>query len=868
MTYPTALPVHPDNIPDELKHKDQWCVWKYEKTKGNKWTKIPYQAKAGLQGTAVKAKSNDATTWSSYNDALAAYRLEPVVDAMPYDKMGFSGIGFFLSPDNDLMGVDLDNVLEDERIINDDARTIVEALGSYTEISPSGKGLRIFVSGAKPGKRSRKAWLEIYDGTGARYLTVTGQVYHNAPIRQCQTEIEEIYKRYLNKLSDTQPDKQPTQPRVSSSHNLNDSELLVKMFSSAKGADIKALYDGITSGYSSSSEADLALTNRLAWWCDYDPVSIDSLFRQSALYRPKWDERHSGDGATYGELTILKACDGKARGDGYDTKSKKTKTPLTTSIKETEGEDAEDADPDTIVVNGRHLHEITDQCLEVLQRHNAPPKIFTRGNMPVRIYNGGIQPFDTVSLRGYLDRTATFVKRVVQGGVEIDFPARPPSDVPPDILRLSSLPFPELDGISNVPIVRGDGSILSTNGYDQETQLLLELTGLDSLDTHMPTSKAVNLFRDLFIDFPFADAEAGFAHAIALILQSFLRLLIAGPTPLYLVDAPTRGSGKGLLVDVIVRIITGMPAPVMALPRDNDELEKRITSKLLTAPSFVFFDNVLKLESTALAAALTSEIWNGRLLGKSEMLCLPNTASWVATGNNVDLSDEIARRCIPIRLDPGIARPEHRTGFRHPNIKRYALEQRSQFVSAALSMIQAWINEGMPRATDTLGTFESWAEIIGGVCSVCGVSGFLSSRERLYDDADATTQDWTHVTRIWFEHHAEHPISAGDLFTILKQSQLLLELWAGRNDISAQQRVGHALRQKRDRVFGEYQILATGLDSRSKNNTYRLRWCQKKTPETPETPVASPSSAVFTGVSGVSQPYQQEQKNNDEAVEL
>lgn len=328
MKPPQRLKVNTETIPQELKEKAQWCVWcDLLDDKRGEYTKVPMQARAILQGGNTKAKSNDPKTWATFDEAVKAYNLHPVVNDMPKDMVGLSGIGFFLSRDDNLIGVDLDKVLQDERITDEDALGIVTTLDSYTEISPSGKGLRIFIQGKKPGPRCRKGFLEIYDGSSPRFLTITGQVYSDKPIEEKQKELEDIYNRFLHKPKD---DHKQHQRGVSSVSNHTDSELLEKMFSSKKkGAKIKALFQGETSGYASSSEADQALTNHLAWWCDYDFARIDSLFRQSALYRAKWDERRGEE--TYGEMTITTACNGKVRGEGYQEK-KKAK-PFTTKTK-------------------------------------------------------------------------------------------------------------------------------------------------------------------------------------------------------------------------------------------------------------------------------------------------------------------------------------------------------------------------------------------------------------------------------------------------------------------------------------------------------------------------------------------------------
>ena len=112
---------------------------------------------------------------------------------------------------------------------------------------------------------------------------------------------------------------------------------------------------------------------------------------------------------------------------------------------------------------------------------------------------------------------------------------------------------------------------------------------------------------------------------------------------------------------------------------------------------------------------LTTTQWRGRRLGKSEIVEVPNDATWVATGNNVELSDELARRTVPIRLDPGVERPEQRTGFAHPELLSWVRAHRATLVSACLSIIQAWIHAGCPDGNATPGSYESWARIMGGV---------------------------------------------------------------------------------------------------------------------------------------------------------
>ena len=246
-----------------------------------------------------------------------------------------------------------------------------------------------------------------------------------------------------------------------------------------------------------------------------------------------------------------------------------------------------------------------------------------RGTALTRVVSGQAEALTRDALKGLMDRCADFVKMKPEKDektgevVKKHTPARPPADVAGDILSRPSLPFPHLEAISGVPVVLPGPKLLLADGYDPESGLLLQLEGLEGLRADMPIDEArALLLGEVYGEFPFAEPEAGRAHTLALTLQPFVRPLINGPTPLYLIDAPARGTGKGLLSEIAALINLGHPAPVMTQPRDGDELKKRITAGLLEGRAFFLLDNVTALKSEHLAAALTAEIWQDRLLAR------------------------------------------------------------------------------------------------------------------------------------------------------------------------------------------------------------------------------------------------------------
>ena len=280
--------LHPESIPAELKAIPRWLLWKLEDRAG-KPSKVPYQA------DGRPAKVNDPATWTTFETALAAYRAG-----------GFSGLGIALSDDDDLAGVDLDKCLNpDTGELDPEAAAIVAMLPTYCEVSPSGRGLRLFAFGKLPQGGRRKGKVEMYEA--GRYLTVTGHQFNgHDSIVECTAELAAVHARIFG------ADSPPVAAKHADPPNLDDEQLLDKARRARNGGDFERLWSGDTSAHGGDhSAADLALCNLLSFWTGGDPARTDRLFRQSALFRPaKWDKAHFSDGRTYGQATLDKAMAG------------------------------------------------------------------------------------------------------------------------------------------------------------------------------------------------------------------------------------------------------------------------------------------------------------------------------------------------------------------------------------------------------------------------------------------------------------------------------------------------------------------------------------------------------------------------------
>lgn len=277
------------DIPEEMRAQTNWVLYRVEKRAGRngvvRETKVPYSVRGR------RAKSNDPATWSDFGAAIEAL------------KNGYSGLGFCLTPP--YCAVDLDGC----RVNGHDepwASEIISELGSYTELSPSGRGVHVIVKGElPPGPRQKDfggdhVGVGLYDAARGRYLTMTGnRIGGNGTIVERTAELGRIHARLFPPKSKAQP---KSKAKATTVGGAVDDDLIERARTANDGGKFARLWDGQWQGaYASQSEADLALCAKLAFWTDRDAGRIDAYFRRSGLMREKWDR------ADYREGTIQKA---------------------------------------------------------------------------------------------------------------------------------------------------------------------------------------------------------------------------------------------------------------------------------------------------------------------------------------------------------------------------------------------------------------------------------------------------------------------------------------------------------------------------------------------------------------------------------
>jgi primase-polymerase (primpol)-like protein len=744
---------------EELQSLNHWVVWKLEdvtnkRTGETRPTKVLYNANNGR-----KASSTDPSTWNTYKLAIAIY------EKYPND---YCGIGFVFTGSG-FTGVDCDHCIDRSGNTDAWAQDIIHHFNSFHEHSPN-DGIHIYIRSEMPektikgevkhpgrkfklkGMRHPDAAIEMY--SEGRFFTWTGRTADGA--LDSIVYAQEALNTLIDRL-DTKPEKE--QKQYASPPGLNDNELIEKALKARNGSKFHSLYvNGDIGAYSNDdSAADQALCDMLAFWTGKDAVRMDSIFRRSGLYRDKWDELRGSQ--TYGEITIDTAIQG----------CRETYTAQANGRVRMGSINEQRTDLPEFIIEGQ-LRDQEEKAFEVLAKANKPdPKLFMHLSAPSKVAKDEkdspiIQPMERAGIRHELSCAANFYTLKKKGEEEyILIDAHPPKDLADQLLARSpkEWPLPILKAIVEAPVLRNDGSILDTPGYDEISKLYyvpapgMERCKIPINPTQEDAKKAMDYLRPMFVDFPF-ESESDRANTFALLFTPFVRHAVKEDIQMALVDATNAGTGKGLIVSIVSLVATGAHTSVMSAKQDDTEWRKSILTELREGPRIIVIDNIRgTLESASLEAVLTAESFTDRILGQSKSVRAKNEATWIATGNNLLIGGDLPRRCYRIRLIAEQANPDERPdeSFAIPELKEWATENRPEIVSAILTIARAWYVARKPKPKDVpnLGTFRDWAKTVGGMLEYAGMKGFQQNRAELRSRNSEEAEEWEAFLTAWHE---------------------------------------------------------------------------------------------------------------------
>lgn len=485
-----------------------------------------------------------------------------------------------------------------------------------------------------------------------------------------------------------------------------------------------------------------------------------------------------------------------------------------------------------VLVGGRHLRDISAESLGALYRANRPEHIFRRSGALSRIsLDEKARPFTEMlgesALRGCLARCCNFIRTSTNGN---KFAVSPPLDLVRDIASLGEWQLPPLLGITEAPVMRPDGTVVDKPGYDEQTNLYyspspkLSVPPIPDKPTDADIKAAVEMTLEPICDFPF-DSDASRANAVATMFTPILRPMIEGPVPLAIIDKPQAGTGASLLAETISLIATGRAAAMMTAQWKDEEWRKVIISLLLKGQLVATIDNIEQtVRAPSLAALLTATTYQDRILGRSEMIILPNRTTWIATGNNIKLAGDLPRRCIWIRMDAKMARPWLRdiAIFKHPHLMEWISDNRGALLAALLTIARAWAISGRPDAQGlpNLGGYEDYCRVVGGVLAFMGISGFLDNLDAMYKETDTETPEWEGFLEAWLEHVGEEPATAAEVIRVLNENEdfraSLPSSLVGKDAKSYSRRLGKALsRQNNVRYPSGLMVTKAGEKKRA-----------------------------------------------------
>lgn len=494
-----------------------------------------------------------------------------------------------------------------------------------------------------------------------------------------------------------------------------------------------------------------------------------------------------------------------------------------------------DAPPpvERIQIRNGGLHEAMQLSLNVIASN--PGTVYNRDSSLVWINRGtdsGAPRIEIVpkpALRGILEQLVTFFRiRTDKTGNMHEDTIDCPKDLV-DILECQN-EYPgiqQLEELLLCPTLDPDGNIIYREGYYEHLKaILLPSRDVATIDlNHNPSrvdaANALSQLNELLADFPFAN-DAHRSVALASIIAPVVRTAITGPVPMILIDSPTPGTGKSLLADIGSIISTGSPSSRMVWTRE-EEVEKRITALLSGGARNILIDNAdAKIGGASLDAVLTSNYWMGRILSKSEMVRVKAVAQWTATGNNLQVSGDMARRSLRAYLDPGVENPETRTNFKIANILDYVKKNRGKYVAAAITVIKAFMDSGVTiTGLRPLGSFESWSNTVRSALIWLGCADPVSSQAEI--KANDSSKIWGSaleaMAAIWGEGKLFTAKAVyDDAFNNLRTggskaahdalTSALEELLGGEHQAS-QKGVAYLLGRWKDRVVGDYRLTRT-----------------------------------------------------------
>lgn len=444
-----------------------------------------------------------------------------------------------------------------------------------------------------------------------------------------------------------------------------------------------------------------------------------------------------------------------------------------------------------------------------------------------------ITAFDKNSLCLLTSEKAEWVKQKIKDGViESEYKINPSMDVISCFLAAyGQWTLPQLTGLVTCPIMRPDGSILDKPGYDEITGLYADFNPssfypVEENPSKETAVKALDFLKYAISEFPFK-TDVDRSVALAGLLTAVMRPSVAH-APLIAFSAPTPGTGKSTLADLIGIVATGKPCSAMDYNADTAEFKKAVFATLLEGPPVVLIDNCVgEVNSSLLNMVITQESIKGRILGLSQNANLSTISLWLATGNNLTIVGDLTRRTLFCTLDAGVESPAKRQFKR--DIYQWAEIHRGELVSAALTVLRAFHCADCQQEMEPMNGFNRWSKLIRGALLWLGEADPKDSQLEI-EAHDPEREVLRTVFHAWYEHFGNQFVTTKDLLNRnppygeieIPDSQqglyqALVDVIPHGRELTSK-KLGHWLSQYNGRVIDGLKLIDTG--QRDRRATY------------------------------------------------
>jgi hypothetical protein len=491
-------------------------------------------------------------------------------------------------------------------------------------------------------------------------------------------------------------------------------------------------------------------------------------------------------------------------------------------------------------IRERVVIDVTDEPTGVTEvtralQSGAIADVYLRGRRPVWIGDGDDGPFieeitkDALTLA--LHEHAEVFKMRKNGPAPVLLPTR----VAAVVLARNNWKLPKLKGITSVPLLSPDGQLHLREGYNPATGWFYSPRIRIKDVPENPTADEIAAAQELIVgkmlgDFPWMKAS-DLAQFVAALFVPLLRSMIPDVTPLWAITATNPGSGKSLLTQIMGSLF-GIKGATWGT--DNGEMRKIITSVMMESGAPVaVFDNLPTghtIRYPVMSELLTSAVWSDRILGRSEIVSLPNNLLWVVNGNNLTVGDDLGRRTIWVRLNPDV-RPDTRdpAGFAAGDLNEWIQIHRAEVLHALLTLLCGWVAAGMPKTNHHMASFGAWPRTLGGILNYMCLPGWLEDREEMMEDADEDANEWASFLAVWLDELGTQEYTSQTLVdfafasaTGMSAASNLSKVMPMNGDkIPNSKQLGKWLRARQGRFFSGYRIVSR-RDARQKINYWRV----------------------------------------------